>query len=1084
MSAISADSHCDRLRAARVWLGATVFALLASLAANRPANAQQPAASSPAPKLSPAEIQAKSKEFKTCLADTIRFRDAGKLDDAIIAGKKLLEDARELLGDDNPLVLKPMEILAIEYQMKEDFTNAESMRREILAKAQSLRKLKKIGLWQVNDASAGLRETLFLKDLDPAKRRELADAEKLSEKSQELSTRGKFAEALALANRASETIKTIEGQNCRRYVSSLLRVALVYDAMGDYAKAAEIDQQAAAIDRIVVGTIHPDYATCEGNLAENYRKMGDYSLAIKCATIARNTRRYTLGTGDPLYAISMNNLGILYMDMGDYSGAEPLLREALIVYRAKLGEKSEQYASCLSNLGLLYTAWKNYSKAELNYKLALAIEKDLLGDTSPTYATTLYNLARLYEEMGEDAMAEPLCRQACNIGRRTLGESHPTYAKFLSVLAIADYDLGKFDETESIFKQSLAIQKKSLGENHIEYAAALSNLATVEAAMGHFSDAAQQARQALDIARNRLEQTAPAGSERQQLAMQNAVSFYLNSYLSFAAAAGVPAETVYAEVLSWKGEVTAREEMLHRLRDVFRAKGLTGPLWLLDQLADVSRKLANESMLKPQPGAEASHRLKLNDLTVKEEASERALAADVQRYASGSFSRPSINAQDVRLAMPDDTALVDFLQYMRWSRPSKIGRDVWEPRLAVFVVRPGKSVQWIDLGPRKDIDDGIAAWRKTFGLPGAKGSDPGQDLRRLVWQKIEPALDGARTILISPDGATAQFPFSALPGRKPGTYLIEERAIAIMPIPRDLLDLAAPPAPSPRGPASLLAVGGVDFGADPGRGTQLAMDRGDNVKDGAYHWQPLPGTVAEIAAVTAAFEEDHPKIVPLELSGAAATKDAVLADLAKCRYVHFATHGYFTSQSNSAGMVPTGWESLIAIEIFNDTTSGNGDLTSGLVLAGANRAAGNTDDNGILTAFEVSQLDLQNVELATLSACETGLGKTFEGDGVFGLQRAFQIAGAKSVVASLWKVPDKATEMLMARFYSNLWEKKMPKLAALREAQLWLLHEGPKQQGIARGLELSPEETAQANATTKTLPPYFWAAFVLSGDWR
>ena len=118
--------------------------------------------------------------------------------------------------------------------------------------------------------------------------------------------------------------------------------------------------------------------------------------------------------------------------------------------------------------------------------------------------------------------------------------------------------------------------------------------------------------------------------------------------------------------------------------------------------------------------------------------------------------------------------------------------------------------------------------------------------------------------------------------------------------------------------------------------------------------------------------------------------------------------------------------------------------------------------------MEVAALDLGNVDLLVLSACETGLGELIGGEGVLGLQRACQIAGVRTTITSLWKVEDKATRQLMIRFYTNLWDKKLTPLAALREAQLWLL----------------TTDADGAPSSQKRRPPRSWAAFTISGDWR
>ena len=138
--------------------------------------------------------------------------------------------------------------------------------------------------------------------------------------------------------------------------------------------------------------------------------------------------------------------------------------------------------------------------------------------------------------------------------------------------------------------------------------------------------------------------------------------------------------------------------------------------------------------------------------------------------------------------------------------------------------------------------------------------------------------------------------------------------------------------------------------------------------------------------------------------------------------------------------------------------------------------------DAFLTAMEASNLDLSRVDLAVLSACETGLGKVEGGEGVLGLQRAFQLAGARTAVTSLWKVPDAATRALMTRFHHNLWVRNLAKLEALREAQVWLIAEGPKdpELGLRSGLKLPDEERRVGDGVS----PFYWAAFVLSGDWR
>jgi CHAT domain-containing protein len=225
------------------------------------------------------------------------------------------------------------------------------------------------------------------------------------------------------------------------------------------------------------------------------------------------------------------------------------------------------------------------------------------------------------------------------------------------------------------------------------------------------------------------------------------------------------------------------------------------------------------------------------------------------------------------------------------------------------------------------------------------------------------------------------------------------------------------------------------------------------------------------------------------LDKANATTNALREAAGGYRYLHLATHGFFAAARFRSALEqqldapPAGAEKLTTTQSVSGYHPG---LLSGLVLAGANEPQ--TGDTGYLTAEEVGTLDLRGVELAVLSACETGLGNVAGGEGLLGLQRAFQAAGARTVVASLWKVPDQATRLLMERFYKNLWQPshnqpQITRLDALREAQLWMLREGGRNPDVSRGARgLTMEENSPR--ADKRLPPYFWAAFVLSGDWQ
>jgi CHAT domain-containing protein len=283
-----------------------------------------------------------------------------------------------------------------------------------------------------------------------------------------------------------------------------------------------------------------------------------------------------------------------------------------------------------------------------------------------------------------------------------------------------------------------------------------------------------------------------------------------------------------------------------------------------------------------------------------------------------------------------------------------------------------------------------------------------------------------------------------------------------------------------------LLLGDVDFGPLAEPRAPLVAERG--AVEGALSrtlsdFAPLPATRGEILAVRDSFEERFPEGSAHMLRGAQATEAALREQAPRHRFLHLATHGFFAPPALRSALAPPPSEKpgAAALPHATDLFGGKGisgfhpGLLSGLVVAGANRPPEPGKDDGILTALEVADLDLADTQLVILSACETGLGEEVAGgEGLLGLQRAFQVAGAESVVATLWKIPDQESSVLVAAFYQNLWKKQMPPREALRAAQLSMLKDGPK-----RGLEeLDDNPPAPPSKITS---PYYWAAFVLSG---
>ncbi len=980
--------------------------------------------------------------------------------------------------------------------------------------------------WRLTNARIEIELVDRMEKMSPSDRQQLAEATKLRDQETALFAAGRFTEALPLAERTLEIRRRILGEKHRDTIIALSGVGYILKEAGQYARAIELDRQALEFGRETLGEKHPETKTYLHNLAAVNEAMGNLreaeclyrqalalnkevqgernigyattlnSVAVICGELGNvaecerlyreslRIRKELYGETDPHYADALLNLGFHYKDIGDYAKAEPLLRQAVAIYKNAFGEKHVAYARGIDFLASLYFHMKKYDKAEPLYLQALAIRKSVHGENHPAYATSLQNTALLYTNMKQYAKAEALYRQALAIDLKARGEKSAANTTVITNLALLLDEMGKYAEAEPLYQEALQLHEQATGRDSSTYRSALFNLAEHLASRGDTADAERMIRDVLRDSRRQFQKTLATMSEREQLSYRGEVRGPLNVYLSLTAADAAKTEDVYAEVLAWKAPVSALQASMRRARRADRAAGRSKADELYTNLEEASHKLSVLSRATPDPKHPDQLRQDLQDVSERVEALQRELA-DASAEFRQARDRQHRNAEGIRKSLPADAVLVDLFEYGQFQPAGKNGPTKWPLHLAAFIVRPSQPVLRIELGPVDPITQALDSWRRELARPGSAGNG-GADVRGLLWQPLESHLGDARVVLISPSGALARLPFAALPGREPGRYLIEERALAIVPVPEMLPDLVAARPADQRLP-SVLVVSAVDFDAVPiTTGFRPKTVATPPVRaESAVKWPALPGTGAEADGLTKAFRAYHPDGTVVDLRASQASDEAIRREAPQRRYLHFATHGYFAlrqMQSAAAAASKSGRADEGDLFLQKDVAGFHPGLMSGLVLAGANHPDAG-QGGGILTALEVENLDLAGVELATLSACETGLGEYAGGEGLLGLQRAFQTAGARAVVAGLWKVDDAATQALMAQFYARLWDGKHGKLEALREAQLALLRTYDPTAGRLRGVG-GVAVDARARSAGGKLPPFFWAAFAISGDWR
>jgi CHAT domain-containing protein len=557
-------------------------------------------------------------------------------------------------------------------------------------------------------------------------------------------------------------------------------------------------------------------------------------------------------------------------------------------------------------------------------------------------------------------------------------------------------------------------------------------------AQGRFAEGLRiRGRVAALLEQDRSVVLAPVEDENQPQGILSPVDFLLHSTVALNARRPNDAELTslgLTLLLRYKGreQDLMSDVLARRVQDARGANALR-----LDSLAAARAALSALASRGPVGGDTIQHRA----------AMARAFAthyrlASAARTGNGADAPapPAVGLAQVQAALPEDAVLVELIEYEAARRTYFEKPGASAPRYGAYVLARGGPPRFADLGAAPAIDSLVVRFHTALASQDtASAPELSRRLGDAVMRPLRPLLGSAHHLLVSPDGMLNRVPFAAL-AEEDGSYVVERRLVTYLTSGRDLLRLQQGPRAAAGPP---LVVANPDYGrvqsdrqgADTprGRGGDFALDLS------SLSWGPLLGTSEEAATLAEIFPAA--RVVREDQA-----TESLVKRTANPLILHIATHGFFLGDAPAAQDEGS--------PAWADATL----LRAGLALAGANDRDGGDGEDGILTALEVSGLDLRRTELVVLSACETGIGQVSNGRGVYGLRRALVLAGARAQLTTLWRVNDAATRDMMAEYYERL-RRGEGRGQALREVQLGMLH------------------------TKERSHPYFWAAFIPLGDW-
>lgn len=849
---------------------------------------------------------------------------------------------------------------------------------------------------------------------------------------------GWYEKAYELCKDAVEINKKVFGTSHPSYVSSLSLFAGCNSYLGNYAEALRLATKVLEIRKDVLGIGHPDYAIALDNLASYNSELGNYTEAIRLGTEAMEIIKENFGTEHPDYALSLNNLSGYNSNFSNYAEAIRLANEALEIWKNVFGKLHPDYATTLGNLANYYSDLGNYAESIRLDKEAMKIWKTLLGPEDPEYARSLNNLGLSYFYLGNYAEAVRLETEAMEINKKVFGTEHPIYATSLGNLALINSSYGNYAEAMRLETEAMGIREKVFGIIHPEYALSLKKLAYYNSDLGNYAEAYKYCQQNTKIIQSHIRKIFSGLSSTLQKSIwerkyADDFNFILPNY-----------------VVRYQNDESISE--LYDMTCLF-AKGIllntgiemrklileSGDSIIIQKYDTMSKNISiyNKLIEKPQ----SDRYLDADSLNSVIQKQEMELARDSKAYGDYTHNM-TIKWKDVQKNLGDNDIAIEFLDFPLLGSDSTI-------YAALTLKKSYDCPHMVMLCEKEQLDD----------IPDSTYYTQTR-IYDLIWKPLKEELENIHNIFFSPSGELHRIGIEYIPINKTDK-ICDKYSLHRLSSTRQLAFVQN----GTKGEQTVL-YGGIDYNTHERQEEHdgLTMPVGTAIGNKVLSRSNvdslslrssidyLEGTKREADKIADQMKQHQ--IHFLYYSGANGSEESFKRlDGTKPKVIHIATHGFYLTESEAK-------QSKIVRPYIGLTTEDNyrfghyvedkSMTRSGLLFSGCNHAINHEHipegvEDGILTAQEISNLDLRGLDLVVLSACQTALGDITSGEGVFGLQRGFKKAGAQTIIMSLWKVDDEATMKLMTSFYHHYLEG-MTKEKAFRKAQNELRQVSPSMQ--------------------------------------